>query len=166
MSMIEGLHQEFLYEAAQTAKLLERVPEDKFDWQPHPKSMTLGRLAGHIAEIPVWAISILTTDGMDFAKESYQPLIPKTLDELLAAHKKNTDTAAALMQDKDDAYLMKHWSLRAGEKVYFDMPRIAVLRGMIIKHAVHHRGQLTVYLRLNDIPLPALIGPSADDAGE
>lgn len=163
MSIIDAMREEFVHEAGQTRKLLERVPEGRLGWQPHPKSMTLRRLAGHIAEIPMFAGPILTTDELDFAKGAYTPFNPENVQELLAGHQQHVEAAAKVMCDIPDAALMKVWRLRVGEKVYFELPRVAVLRGLMMSHILHHRGQLTVYLRLNNVPLPMIYGPSADE---
>lgn len=149
-----------------TRKTLERVPDDKFAWKPHEKSMTLGRLSGHLAEMPGWGIYTLSSESMDLAPVDGPPVQspqPKNRQEVLALFDKGVaEMRAALAAAKDDQ-LLKPWSLLAGGKPIFTMPRIAVIRGMILNHGIHHRAQLGVYLRLNNLPVPALYGPSADE---
>ncbi|HPO17011.1 MAG TPA: DinB family protein [Candidatus Hydrogenedentes bacterium] len=163
MSILDALRQEFVYEAGVTAKLLERAPDEKLGWRPHKKSMTLQRLSGHIAELPLFILSILNKDELDFVKEGYTPFEPATRAELVAQHAKNVSAAEAGMQGISDEHMMQPWRLRGGDQVYFELPRVAALRSMVLNHIVHHRGQLTVYLRLLDVPLPGVYGPSADE---
>ncbi len=165
MSIIQGMLAEFTYESATTRKMLERIPEAKLGWKPHNKSMTLARLASHIAETPEWLGSILQQDEFVFDPTGYTPKEHKTVAELLAAFDKNVESAAAMMQGQSDDHLMKMWRMRSPERVFFEMPRVAVIRTMIMNHTVHHRGQLSVYLRLLDVPLPSVYGPTADDPG-
>ena len=147
---------------AGTRKSLERVPEGKTEWQPHPKSMTLGRLAGHLAELPNWAVETMKRDELSLDGQ-YTPFISSSPKELLAKFDANVAEARALIQSASDADLMKPWTLKVRGQTAFTMPKIAVLRGMVMNHIIHHRGQLTVYLRLNDVPVPSLYGPSADE---
>ncbi len=165
MSIIDLMREELVSEAQSTRKVLERVPEAHFRWQPHPKSMDLGRLAGHLAEVPQWATPVLTQDELDFDLEHYKPYVPKNLAEVLATHDKSVAGALEVMRDIDDAHMLKTWRLKSAGQVLFEAPRVVVMRGMILSHAVHHRGQLTVYLRLKNVPLPAIYGPSADEQG-
>jgi uncharacterized damage-inducible protein DinB len=164
MSISDSLLPEFDMEMANTRRALERVPMDKATWQPHPKSMTLGRLAIHLAELPGWATTTVTTDELDFAS-GYNPTKAETTQELLALFDKNVAAARAALAGAGDEAWHKPWTLRNGEHVIFTMPKIAVHRGFVMNHIVHHRGQLTVYLRLNDVPVPSLYGPSADEGG-
>ncbi len=157
---------EFDYEIANTRKALERVPEDKFDWAPHEKSMKLGRLAVHLAEIPGWIKETIERDSVDVAPEGkpWEPAVVRNRAELLALFDKNAAAGRkALAAATDDAHLMKPWTLMANGQTIFAMPRVQVLRGMVMNHLIHHRGQYTVYLRLNNVPVPALYGPSADE---
>jgi uncharacterized damage-inducible protein DinB len=166
MPMSQALLPEFDHEMANTRKTLERVPEDKFGWKPHQKSMTMGRLATHVAELAGWVPTTLESESFDFAPPGAPPFEPKTAGtraELLEMFDKNVATVHAALGAATDAQLMVTWSLLGGGKPIFSMPRIAVLRSMVMNHMIHHRGQLTVYLRLNDIPVPALYGPSADE---
>lgn len=154
---------ELQVEAATTRKCLERIPAEKFDYTPHEKSMKMGRLAVHIAEMFGWAIETVNKTELDFATMDYKPFEPQTTEELVGFFEKILlETTEALKATSDEA-MMENWTLRNGDQIYFTMPRIQVLRGMVFNHIVHHRGQLSVYMRLNDIPVPALYGPSADE---
>jgi uncharacterized damage-inducible protein DinB len=166
MPMSQVLLPEFDHEMANTRKALERVPDDKFGWKPHEKSMTLGRLATHVAELTGWIPTTLETESLDFAPPGappFQPKIAASQAELLATFDKNVAAARAAIGGAGDAQWMVPWTLLNGGQTIFSLPRIAVLRGMVMNHIIHHRGQLAVYLRLNDVPVPALYGPSADE---
>jgi uncharacterized damage-inducible protein DinB len=162
MAIKDGLLAEYDHEMGTTRKLLERVPDDKLAWQPHAKSMSLAGLATHLTNLPNWGATILNDLSFDLA-EAPPVLQPKgsraeILDAFDAAAKQ---TRAAL--DKTDAELMAPWSLRRGGHEVFTMPRVGAFRTFVLYHVVHHRGQLSVYLRLNDVPVPAIYGPSADE---
>lgn len=149
---------------AKTARAcLERVPVDKFDWKPHEKSMTMGRLASHVAEMFGWTKETLTQDVLDFAAGDFTPFEPKTSEELLKFFDDHVATAKDVLNKTTDETFMTPWTMRNGEQVYFTMPKVAVMRTFVMNHIVHHRGQLSVYLRLNDIPVPSIYGPSADE---
>ena len=165
MPMIDAIRGEFAHEAGTTRRLLERVPEPQFGWKPHEKSMTLGRLAGHIAELPHWGSGIFSSSELDLAAipPEARSASPNTVAELLAIHDRNTADFEEATRDVADAALFEPWRLRRGEHVIFDLPRAAALRSFILSHVVHHRGQLTVYLRLLDVPLPPVYGPTADE---
>jgi uncharacterized damage-inducible protein DinB len=166
MGMNDGLVMEFDHEMAGTRKTLERVPDDKFGWKPHDKSGTMGWLAGHLANLPGWAASAINEDSLDLAPGGVQivpPPPPKTRKELLELFDKNVVTGRAAIAAASDAQFFKPWSLLRDGKTLMTMPRIACLRGFILNHVIHHRAQLGVYLRLNNIPVPALYGPSADE---
>jgi uncharacterized damage-inducible protein DinB len=166
MAMNQALIGEFDYEMANTRKTLERVPDAKFDWKPHAKSFSLGALAGHIAFIPFWARDTIQKPDFDVnpvGGHVAQPPPLKTRADVLAFFDQGVAAARAALQGASDEALMAPWSLLSGGKAIFTMPRVAVLRSMIMNHLVHHRGQLTVYLRMNDLPVPALYGPSADE---
>src|SRR5215203_4038946 len=154
---------ELQQEAAVTRKCLERIPAEKFDYQPHEKSMKMGRLAVHVAEMTGWVIETVNKPELDFATMDYKPFEPQTTEELVEFFVKIVVDSIEALKTASDEALMEDWTLRNGEQVYFTMPRIGVLRGMVFNHIVHHRGQLSVYMRLNDIPVPALYGPSADE---
>jgi len=168
MAISQGLLGEFDHEMANARKSLERVPDGKFDWKPHTKSMSMGALAGHIAFIPHWAKLTLDTPEFDVNPAGGQRERPpelKTRKDVLAFFDANVPEARAAIAAANDEAMMKQWSLLNGGKAIFSMPRVAVLRSMILNHMIHHRAQLGVYLRLNDIPVPALYGPSADEGG-
>lgn len=150
-------------EAAVTRTCLERVPADKFSWKPHEKSMEFGRLAVHIAEMFGWTEAVLLHPELDFAKMDYKPLEPATTDDLVAFLDKTVAESIEILKAATDDVFMQNWSLKNGDQTYFTMPKIAVMRSMVMNHIVHHRGQLSVYLRLNDIPVPSIYGPSADE---
>ena len=168
MAISQSLLGEFDHEMANTRKALERVPDEKFDWKPHAKSMTMGALAGHLAQIPLWARMTLDTPEFDVAPPGGQPVQQpelKTRAQVLAAFDKGVPEARGALAAASDQSLMTPWSLMNGGKAVFTMPRVAVLRAMIMNHMIHHRAQLGVYLRLNDLPVPATYGPSADESG-
>ena len=157
---------EFDMEMDNTRRTLERVPDGKFSWQPHPKSGTLGWMAGHVANLPIWAAMTMKQDSLNLAPSSGSaPTMPKPSNrkELLEVFDKNRADARAALASADDAAYAKPWALLMGEQELFREPRAAVLRRMVLNHLIHHRGQLTMYLRLLDVPVPGLYGPSADD---
>jgi uncharacterized damage-inducible protein DinB len=165
MNYLEPTAMELEREAATARKLLERVPENSFDWKPHEKSMTLGRLAGHVAELPSLIVPAVTQDELDFAAGTYVPFTPTSAAALV--EKLDQTVAAAvevLKQPIDQESLFRPWRLRSGEQIFFEAPRLAAIRTFAINHFIHHRGQLSVYLRLLDVPLPSIYGPSADEA--
>jgi uncharacterized damage-inducible protein DinB len=161
MSLIDPLLAEFSQEMATTRKMLEILPQEQLGWKPHPKSMSLGRLASHIAESLSWTGTALSSDSFDLVAEP-KPLDLKTVKEILDAFDRNVADASKAMQGADDALLMKTWTLQLKGREVFSMPKIAVLRMMILNHNIHHRGQLSVYLRLKGVPLPMIYGPTAD----
>jgi uncharacterized damage-inducible protein DinB len=150
-------------EATVSRKCLERVPADKFDWKPHEKSMAFGKLAVHIAEMFSWTAVTLQQSELDFAKFDYKPLEPSTNEELIEFFDKNVAEALDVLRNTADETYLEDWTMRNGEQVYFTMPKIVTMRSFVMSHIVHHRGQLSVYLRLNDIPVPSIYGPSADE---
>lgn len=154
---------EMEHEAATTRKLLERIPEDKFDYKPHEKSMTMSRLASHIAEMFGWTPATLQQPELDFAKFDYKPFEPPTNADLLEFFDKNVTEALDVLKNTTDDVFIDTWTMRNGETIYFTLPKVAVMRSFVMNHIVHHRGQLSVYLRLNDIPVPSIYGPSADE---
>ena len=158
---------EFDHEMANTRKTLERVPEEKFGWKPHEKSMTLGRLASHIAEIPGWVSFTLDSDSFDAnppdGQSAYQPMFVTSRKALLEAFDRNITAARAALAAVEDEKMLQPWSLLRGGTVVFSMPKIAVQRSFVMNHLIHHRAQLGVYLRLNDVPVPSIYGPSADE---
>lgn len=154
---------EIEHEAAVTRTCLERIPAEKFDWKPHEKSMAFGRLASHIAEMFSWTSSTMEHAELDFSKMDYKPFEPKTTEELVEFLDKNVAEAITALKSSPDERFMENWTMRNAEQVYFTMPKIAVMRSFVMNHIVHHRGQLSVYLRLNDIAVPSIYGPSADE---
>ena len=168
MGLSEAMLPEFDQEMANTRKTLERVPEGKLAWKPHEKSMTMSRLATHVAEIPSWAIFTIEKDSLDIAPPGappYQPQLANSRKELLEIFEKNILAARKAIAGATDQHLLKPWSLLFGGKTIFTLPRISVLRSTVMNHLIHHRAQLGVYLRLNDVPVPAIYGPSADERG-
>lgn len=167
MGISNAMLPEFDHEMASTRKTLERVPEDKFGWKPHEKSGSMGWLAAHLANIPSWASYTINQDTLDLAPGGVPPTpppAPKSRRELLEMFDKNvTDGRAALAGAKDE-HLFKTWSLLRNGATLLQMPRVAVLRSFVMNHMIHHRAQLGVYLRLNNVPVPAIYGPSADES--
>jgi uncharacterized damage-inducible protein DinB len=166
MPMIDAYLAELDHESATSRRVLERVPEDRMGWKPHERSMTLGRLAGHVAELPVWAVSIVTMDVLDLASDHGMVAFnPTSREELLATFERRIAEFRAAAQGASDEHLRGHWKLAQGDKILLDMPRAVALRSFVMSHTIHHRGQLSVYLRLLDVPVPSIYGPSADDPG-
>ena len=163
MSYNQALIAELKMEAASTRKMLERVPVEKNDWQPHDKSMKLGRLATHIAEVPGWVTRVMAHDELDFATAGFKSHIAASNAELLAILDDKVNSAISLLENSTDADFDKPWTMRRGETVVFTLPKKVVLRRFAYSHHYHHRGQLSVYLRMLDVPVPGMYGPSADD---
>jgi uncharacterized damage-inducible protein DinB len=166
MALSEALLPEFDQEMANTRKSLERIPDDKLGWKPHPKSGTMGWLASHLVNIPEWAVYTINQDALDMAPKGVHMTPPpelKSRQEMLETFDKNVSAARAAIAGASDAHLFKPWSLLNNEKPLLTMPRIACLRSWVMNHTIHHRAQLGVYLRLNNVPLPAIYGPSADE---
>jgi uncharacterized damage-inducible protein DinB len=162
MNPIQAMIQELQQEAQTTRKLLSTVPNDKLTWKPHEKSMTLGQLANHVASIPARVSSMLTTDSMDVSKASFTPPQATSRDEILNALEVSVAQAVETLEGWDSAKVAAPWTLLKGEQVVFTMPRVGAARSILMNHIYHHRGQLTVYLRLLDVPLPVTYGRSAD----
>jgi uncharacterized damage-inducible protein DinB len=167
MPVANALLPEFDHEMGTTRKTLERVPDDKFDWKPHLKSMALGGLATHLSNIPTWANHAIGQDSLDLAPEG-KPMPPmemaKSRAELLATFDQNIARAREAIAEATDEELFKPWSLLNNGNTILTLPKIAVLRSFVMNHMIHHRAQLGVYLRLNDIPVPSVYGPSADES--
>ncbi len=164
-NLTRALAAEFEHEAAVTRRLLERVPGDRLDWQPHERSMTLGRLVGHIGELPGWGRTTVEQPEVDLAAvpPEQRGATAGSVDGLLADFDRGVEGFAAALATTDDERMLESWTLRRGDQVIFELPRIAALRGFIMSHMIHHRGQLTVYLRLLEVPLPQVYGPTADE---
>ncbi|MBZ5533949.1 MAG: DinB family protein [Acidobacteriia bacterium] len=162
MAISQALLPEFDHEMSNTRRALERVPDGKLSWKPHTKSMSMGGLATHLSTIMQWTGAIVGGDSFDVASAPPTPEL-KSRDEILKTFDSSVASARKAIAGASDADLMKPWSLLAGGKTVFTMPKIAVLRSFIMNHPIHHRGQLTVYLRLNDVSVPSIYGPSADE---
>jgi uncharacterized damage-inducible protein DinB len=161
MTISEMLLPEFDMEMANTRKILDCVPEDKFTWKPHEKSFTLGRLASHVAEMPNWMIFTINQENLELTP-GQKPFNAQTKAALFEAFESNIASAREALAGASDDHLGKTWSLIYGGQTVFSMPRAGVLRNMVMSHMIHHRGQLSVYLRLLDVPIPGMYGPSAD----
>ncbi|MBP1620901.1 MAG: DinB [Acidobacteria bacterium] len=164
MKIAEPLVAEFQLEARTTRRMLERLPADRLTWRPHPKSMTLGRLALHLAELPGWGGSILSQDEL-VIDGGYAPREPASVAEVLETFDRKVTEFAELLGAQDNARMLAPWRMKAGGRVVLEAPRAAMVRSAVLSHVVHHRGQLSVYLRLLDVALPAVYGPTADERG-
>jgi uncharacterized damage-inducible protein DinB len=168
MQLSETLVSEFDHEMANTRKILERVPEDKLSWKPHEKSFSIGQLATHLASLPSWATITIENEEIDIAPGGQPPPKnepAKSRDELLETFDQNVAAARRALASATDERLLKDWALLSGGKRMMTAPRISVLRSYVMNHIVHHRAQLGVYLRLNDVPVPAMYLNSADEPG-
>lgn len=165
--MMDGvmLIPEFDQEMANTRKMLERVPDDRLDYKPHEKSFTLLELASHVGNLPTWTTLTLTSTVLDVEDEDqpWERTLPTNREEVLAEFDKATADARAVLEKATADDLKVEWTLRSGDQVWFTLPRAAVFRSFVMSHLVHHRAQLSVYLRLLDVPVPGMYGPSADE---
>ncbi len=163
MRQSDVLLAEFERESAVTRRLLERVPEDRLDFRPHERSMSLGRLAGHVAELPMWAETIFAGD-FDFAgRTDADRFVAADRAELLARHDEVAAAFRGALSERGDDELALPWRMLRAGALLQEMPRAVALRSFILSHQIHHRGQLSVYLRLLDVPLPSIYGPTADE---
>src|SRR2546425_5003285 len=162
MAVKEALLAEYDHEMGTTRKLLERLPDDKLTWKPHEKSMSLGGLATHLGNIPSWAGRILNEPFFDLAGAPPNLDAKPSRDEIVRFFDESTRQARAAM-DKSDGEYMARWALKRGGQEMFSMPRVAAFRSFVLNHIIHHRGQLCVYLRLNNVPIPPIYGPTADE---
>ncbi len=162
MGMVDALLPEFDHEMTTTRKVLERVPEDRLDWKPHAKGWSLRDLAQHVATVPMWGEMTLTRPEIDVAGAA-SPERVKTRAELLAMFDGNVSKTRAALTGISDAELMAPWALKRGDQTVFSMPKAAVWRSFVMSHLIHHRGQLSVYLRLSDVAVPSIYGPSGDE---
>ncbi len=166
MALVDALLPEFDHEIAATRRLLDRLPDDRLTWKPHAKSMTLGALAEHLGQLGVWGQLTLTQSAVDLETTArppgYQPMTVKA--DILAHFDAQMAAARAALAGRADAELMAPWTLRRGDREFFTMPKASCWRTFVMNHLIHHRGQLTVYLRELDVPLPSIYGPSADEA--
>ncbi len=166
MPISDSLLSEFDHEMATTRKVLDRCPDDKFGWKPHQKSFSMAGLATHIANMAGWSTEVVNKDSLDVAPAGAPPYKEQPVAsrrELLEKFDKNLSAARAAIAATKDDHWMKPWTLLAGGQTIFTLPRVATYRSMILNHIVHHRGQMSVYLRLNDVPVPSIYGPSADE---
>ena len=165
MSIAEHLIQMLQQQEKLTRKVLERLPEDKWDYKPHPKSMPLGHLACHIVEMTGWSPSVLNMDAFDFDPAQYKPLEINSPAELVRANEEGTQKAIEALRGKPDEHMLALWKMTSGGKTFFESTRQNAIEDFVIHHTIHHRAQLGVYLRLLDIPVPSIYGPSADERG-
>ena len=165
MAIKDGILPEFDHEMGTTRRILERVPEADFGWKPHDKSFPLGHLAAHIANLPTWVGITMDGTELDTAEfgDETRPKAPESRAELLQRFDDNVKTARARIDEQTDPALLAPWTLKNGGQVMFTMPKLSVLRMFVMNHLIHHRGQLTVYLRLRNVPLPSIYGPTADE---
>jgi uncharacterized damage-inducible protein DinB len=163
-TQIERMLQEFCEEAATTRRVLERVPADKLEWRPHPKSMTLGQLALHIATTPGSMASIAQQESFDASQANFNPPAAKSAEEILAAHDKSVREAEACLRNMTEATAFGDWRVMWKDREISAKSRITAIRTIALNHWYHHRGQLSVYLRMLDIPLPVIYGPNADES--
>jgi uncharacterized damage-inducible protein DinB len=166
MSYSASILPEFDQEMASTRKVLERLPEDRWDWQPHPKSHTVGWNANHLADLPNWTVMTLGSSSLDIAPatgEGYRSPKLATRGEILDLFDRNVAAARAALASATDASVMEPWSLLQSGATLFTMPKAAVIRSFVLNHIMHHRAILCVYLRLNDVPVPGMYGPSGDE---
>jgi len=165
MAIAGSMLPEFDHEMANTRKTLERVPDGKFGWKPHEKSFAMGVLASHLANLPGWTNVTIDMDKFDMAPGGNPIKTPECTNsqEVLKAFDENVSKARASLAGASDEHLMQAWTLAAAGQDLFSMPRVGVLRSFVMNHIIHHRAQLGVYLRLNDIPVPSIYGPSADE---
>jgi len=163
MNRVEVFQHDFEKEMETTRKMLSRVPDDKYDWKPHPKSMTMRQLATHIADLPSWIGMALNTDGMDFANTDWKPEQIDDTKKLMEIFEKNVEDGRKNLASAKEEVLDQPWTLREGEKIYSTDPKADVIR-MSLSQIIHHRAQLGVFLRLLDVPIPGSYGPSADES--
>jgi uncharacterized damage-inducible protein DinB len=167
MSIAQSILPEFDHEMSVTRKLLERIPEDKAAWKPHEKSMTLGQLSAHIANMVSWTGMTLSQTELDLnppGGQTWTPPVFETTAGLLEVFDNGTREAHQAIEATADADMMVNWSLKSGGHTVLTMPRVAVVRSFVLNHIIHHRGQLSVFLRLLDVPIPSIYGPSADES--
>jgi uncharacterized damage-inducible protein DinB len=165
MSLNESLLPELRHEASITRKAIERVPAEKFAWKPHEKSMTFGRLASHIAEIPGWTAMTLSSPELNLDTAGMKAYEATSADDMLKTFDDGVGSAIKALEKASDQQLMENWKMIMGGQAVINMPKLAVLRVWVLNHMIHHRGQLSVYLRENNIPVPSIYGPSADEQG-
>ena len=163
MALVDPILAEMEHEFRTTRKVLQAVPQDKLAWKPHAKSMSLGELAWHIATVPGFVAATLPTDGHDFATRSPRPPMPATTAEIVAGFDAAWAQAREALKKLDDAQARGDWKIMAAGQTKMTLPRLGLVRSILMNHSFHHRGQLSVYLRLLDVPVPSIYGPSADE---
>ena len=165
MPIKDALLPEYDHEMGTTRRLLERVPEADFGWRPHERSMSLGQLSGHLANIPTWTSAVLDLSVFDLASlgEDIRPKTPPSRDALLKEFDAKVSAARASLAQRTDPEMFAPWTLKKGGHEVFTLPRISAIRSFVMNHSIHHRGQLSVYLRLRNVPLPSIYGPTADE---
>ena len=163
MNHLESMLTEFNTEAATTKRVLDRVPVDKLSWKPSEKSMSLGQLALHIATVPGGVAYITKPDAFDVSQNDFTPPTPQSMEQVHAALEQSMRTVDETLRECSDETAMGNWHLMMGETEIASMPRAAVWRSLMLNHWYHHRGQMSVYLRLLDVPVPSIYGPSADE---
>lgn len=164
MALVEALLPEFDHEVSLTRKLLERLPDDRLAWKPHARSMSLGGLATHLSNLLWWGEMTLAQSEFDTAGIGTRPEATSR-SQILEMFDRNASKTRALLSGMSDAELMAPWALKRDDQTIFSMPKAAVWRSFVLSHLVHHRGQMSVYLRLLDVPVPSIYGPSADEGG-
>ena len=163
MSERDSLLPEFDQETAATRRLLERVPDNAFGWRPHPKSFDMGELASHMARLPHWGVWILAQNSFDIATAGPRPPALPNVAAVLEKFDENVSEVRRTLVEMTDGQLLEPWALKRGDKLLLSVPKLFAIRGFLVRHLVHHRGQMTVYLRMNDVALPPLYGPTADE---
>ena len=163
MSIAQSMLPEFQMEMEATRKVLERIPQDRLEWRPHEKSWTTRELATHLANLPTWTAITLQTDGFDLDADGPAPQEPQSVDGILSLFDENASAATAALSGTGDETFMESWTLTRGDDSIFSTPKIGVMRRFVLNHLIHHRGQMTVYLRLAGAPVPQTFGPTADE---
>lgn len=163
MAIAQALLPEFDREMATTRKMLERFPEDKVEWRPHETCMTMGRLAGHVAELAGWVAPTIAQDKLEMDPSTYNPSVVKSRAAALKQFDETVKAAREAIAGASDEALMKPWTFVAGGKPLFTMPKAVVLRSFVMNHLIHHRGQLAAFYRIAGVPVPSLYGPSKDE---
>lgn len=163
MAIQTTLITELKHEASNTRKMLERLPEDKLGWKPHEKSKSLGQLAAHIAETPGWINHIMTGTSFDMTRDVFSRVSSTSKEEIIAGFEQVLAQAVAMLEPAGNDEWAKNWAFRSGDHTIFELPRAAAMRTLVMNHLIHHRGQLSVYLRLLNVPVPGMYGPSADE---
>jgi len=163
MSIAQKLLPELKYEASNTRKVLERLPDEHFDWKPHEKSFSLGQLAAHIANLPSWLTIALSTDEFDLASGGFARTDDKNFSDVMNRFEAKINAASEALSAASDEKLTGTWLLKKGGVKMLELPRVAVIRSMVMNHTIHHRGEMIVYMRLLNLKVPGLYGPSADE---